>query len=283
MSGRNVFRFGDPSGDGEFGSLAVTGTSTFTGPVTCNGDLTVPSGSVTVTAANQPNLMLVGTGAMGAGKQAGIVMSSYAYGNVPPIQFGAQSDGTFGDDFLVLQKPSGNAGNNAATLRMIIKAATGNVGLGGQAVPATALDVLGTIKASTSLNLPNCSSFTGRYAELSQPVFRAVYNGPTPFTNAILWQATANTVNGGTVTFNPTTTGTASGTALFSNILNVSATPWNNTASAVAVQVVGGKSISADLRTVVLNVVQGTGVVLGGMSMTFAPAGIAVMCSIVGF
>lgn len=253
------------------------------GTVTCNGTLTVPSGAVTITAANQPNLMVIGSGAMGSGKQAGLVMGSYAYGNNPNLQFGAQGDGNYGDDFLILQKPSGNAGNNTSVLRMIVKAATGNVGFGGQAAPATAVDVTGTIKASTSLNLPNCSSFTGRYAELSQPAFSTIYNSTTPFTNAILWQATANTVNGGTVTFYPTTTNTATGTALFTTIVNVSANPWNNTANATSVQVVGGKSISADLRTVVFNVVQGTTVALGGTTMTFAPSGIQVMCAIVGF
>lgn len=259
-------------------TLAIT-----TGNVTCNGALTVPSGSVTITAPNQPNLMVVGTGAMGPGKQAGLVMGSYAYGNNPNLQFGAQGDGNFGDDFLVLQKPSGNAGNNAAALRMIIKAANGNVGFGGQGAPATAVDVVGTIKASTSVNLPNCASFTGRYSELALPAISTLYNGPTSFTNAILWQATANTVNNGTVTFYPTSTGTATGTAIFSTIVCASANPWNNTTSAIAVQFVGGKTISADLRTVVFNVVQGTNLALGGATTTFAPANIPVMCAIIGF
>ena len=285
----SITQIGDSSCNGVFGSLAAAGSSTLTGPVTCQeslsvaGQVNVSSGSITITGPTQPNLMIVGTGSMAAGRETGIVMSSYAYGGNPPIQFGAQGDGNFGDDFLVLQKPSGNAGNNNVALRMVIKAATGNVGFGGQGAPSAAVDVTGTVKASTSINLPNCSSFTGRYAELSQPAISTIYNGPTPFTNAILWQATANTVNGGTVTFNPTTTNTASGTALFSTIVNISANPWNNTGTATAVQVVGGKTISGDLRTVVFNVVQGVNLALGGATMTFAPAGIAVMCSIIGF
>lgn len=141
----------------------------------------------------------------------------------------------------------------------------------------------GSLTVAGSCNLPNCSSFTGRYSELGQPAISTVYNGTTPFANAILWQATATTASNGTVTFYPTTTGTASGTALFGTIANVCATPWNNTASATAVQVVGGKSISADLRTIVFNVVQGATLALGGNTFAFAPAGIAVMCCIVGF
>ena len=159
-----------------------------------------------------------------------------------------------------------------------------SVGLGtfGSLAAAGSSTLTGQV-TSTSVNLPNCSSFTGRYAELSQPAISTVYNSLTPFTNAILWQGTANTASNGTVTFYPTTDNTATGTALFRTIVNVSGNPWNNTSSAIAVQVVGGKSISADLRTVVFNVVQGTNLALGGATMAFAPAGIAVMCSIIGF
>ena len=137
--------------------------------------------------------------------------------------------------------------------------------------------------AFASLKLPNCASFTGRYSELASPVISTMYNGPTSFTNAILWQATTNTTNNGTVTFYPTSDGTASGTAIFRTIICASANPWNNTNSATAVQYVGGKSISADNRTVVFNVVQGTNLALGGATTAFAPANIPVMCAIIGF
>jgi hypothetical protein len=92
------------------------------------------------------------------------------------------------------------------------------------------------------------------------------------------------TSNGGRATFFPTTTGTTTGTALFTTIYHASATATLNTTQAAAVPFCGLNSISADREIVIFNVV--TGVVsllgLGASTMQAAANGTVVTAFIVG-
>lgn len=88
--------------------------------------------------------------------------------------------------------------------------------------------------------------------------------------------------SGGVATVYPTTTGTATGTALFSQIFHSDCTAWASSSTAIGSILSAGKTISADLRTVSFNLVGGTGVLLGGTSLAFAPDNTAVSVVIYG-
>ena len=110
----------------------------------------------------------------------------------------------------------------------------------------------------------------------------AVFSGAgASVPNMKMYFATVTT-SGGVATFYPTTTGAAGGTPLFSQILHTSTTAWINTASAIGVADTGGKSISSDLSTITFNVTVGTTVVLGNLSIAFAPDGTSVTCLVYG-
>jgi len=77
-----------------------------------------------------------------------------------------------------------------------------------------------------------------------------VYNGSSSVTNSKIWYGKGTTTSG-QVTFYPTTTGTSSGTALFSNLLNVQA---NAVIAATSGSQCPSTSInSASTTTVVIN------------------------------
>lgn len=96
-----------------------------------------------------------------------------------------------------------------------------------------------------------------------------------------MWYGSATVANG-TATFYPTSDGTATGTPLFSQILHVNCSAWNNSSTAIQVPIVSGKSISSNCSTVVVNAVVSTTVVVGGTTVVAAPTGTSVMCTIIG-
>lgn len=97
-----------------------------------------------------------------------------------------------------------------------------------------------------------------------------------------LYFATCTTSATGVGTIYPTSDGTATGTALFSNILHASATGWSNTSTLTLIPTVSGKSISSDLKTVTFNTLVPTGILLGGTSASFGPSGIQLTCVVWG-
>lgn len=103
-----------------------------------------------------------------------------------------------------------------------------------------------------------------------------------PTTPKVWVQNGAVAGGGGVCTLFPTTTGLVGGTALFSSIAGIFALAFNNTASVIAAPLVSGKLISADRKTLTLNVVTGTGVLLGGNTTAQAPNGTVVYVLIVG-
>lgn len=107
--------------------------------------------------------------------------------------------------------------------------------------------------------------------------------GSAPSCNAIerKFVGTATTDANGVATFYATTDGTASGSALFNNIMTVHATTRNNTASAIAVPIASVKEISSG-KTITVNVVTGRNLLALGATTAFAGAGITVDLVILG-
>ena len=99
--------------------------------------------------------------------------------------------------------------------------------------------------------------------------------------NIKLYFASASTTNG-VATVYPTSDGTPTGTALFSQVLHADAQAWVNTSLPIAVVDTGGKSIGSDQRSVSFNVTAGNAVVLGGNSVVAAPNGTMVTCVVWG-
>jgi hypothetical protein len=101
-------------------------------------------------------------------------------------------------------------------------------------------------------------------------------------TGTVHWVDTELTV-GGTATFQPTSDGTPSGNALFSQILAIQFTAELNTATATSVPLAALKSISGDLKTVIANVLTPTVLGVLGATMLAAPDGTKTHCLITGF
>lgn len=77
-----------------------------------------------------------------------------------------------------------------------------------------------------------------------------VFNSGTQMVNAKMWMATGQT-SGGQITFYPTSTGTSSGTAIFSGLLTVQANVMSQTTNAANVPV--ASIYSASTSSVVVN------------------------------
>lgn len=124
-------------------------------------------------------------------------------------------------------------------------------------------------------------------AETSAPLTNATpacmtYQGAGALVPNMKTYFTTVTTSGGVATCYPTTTGTAAGTALFSSIMFAGATAWSNTTNPILAADAAGKTISADLRTISFNVTIGTGVLVGGVSLAFAPDNTPVHCVVFG-
>lgn len=112
-------------------------------------------------------------------------------------------------------------------------------------------------------------------------VVKTVYQTTTSKTNTIMWNGTATTTSG-VATFNPTSDGTGAGTAFFTNIYSVLATASANTSTATAVPQAAVKLVSADRKTITVNVVTGTVLGLLGPTQVFASNGTSVYLTIIG-
>ena len=169
---------------------------------------------------------------------------------------------------------------------VIVNAAVNITGLGtfsGGVALTTPVTVNGVSIAKVAL--------TDNYTDLvGQPRFYAGSSNATIMSGAATlpqnistWYGSA-TVSSGSASVHPTLNGTATGTALFSNILSVSATVYApSSTSAITVPFAAVTSIS--LQTVTMSVVTGTTVVTvvagGAPSVVYATSG-TVMCTIVG-
>lgn len=109
-----------------------------------------------------------------------------------------------------------------------------------------------------------------------------VYNGTAQrTTNVIIWNGTATT-SGGVATFNPTDDGRAAGNALFTNVYAIQVTAVRNTATATDVPLASVRILSADRRTLTVNVVNGVVLAVLGATMQFAPDGTQVYATLIG-
>lgn len=69
----------------------------------------------------------------------------------------------------------------------------------------------------------------------------------------VLWVGASTTVNG-VVSFNLTDNDGGDGAALVSSTYTIAALAWNNTGTPASMPYVSGKTVSADLKTVTINV-----------------------------
>lgn len=99
---------------------------------------------------------------------------------------------------------------------------------------------------------------------------------------SIIWTGTATTT-GGVATFNPTSDNTGSGAALFSAIYVAHPTAIMNTGLASSVPYASIKAISADRKTITVNVATGLIIgLLGGTTTQFVADGTVVQLTIMG-
>lgn len=108
-----------------------------------------------------------------------------------------------------------------------------------------------------------------------------IYNETAIRSGIIIWSGSAVTVNG-VATFFPSSDGTSGGTALFTNIFTLQPTSERNTSNAIDVPFYGIKSISADKKTITVNVVNATTLIALGSTLVFAPDGTKVYLIIIG-
>jgi hypothetical protein len=134
-------------------------------------------------------------------------------------------------------------------------------------------------------NTPSLSNImlydTNATAQFSALPITNVYSGTNAVSYNKIWTGTAQT-NGGRATFFPTIDGTNATSSVFSTVFMATAIATMNTTSASGVALTGLNSISTDRRTVVFNVVNGTGVILGGNTLAASPNGIVVNAMIIG-
>lgn len=119
------------------------------------------------------------------------------------------------------------------------------------------------------------------------PIPARTFSDNVEFTTSGIKHYYANgTTTNGKVTFNVTSNGTATGTAFFTRLLCYPIATTMQTAaanSALDVAYASINSVSADLKTVVVNVCQGRGILLGGSSFQYIANGTPVsifMCGV---
>lgn len=106
-------------------------------------------------------------------------------------------------------------------------------------------------------------------------------SAPT-YISPIFFFGTATTT-GGVATVNLTDDGTATGNALFTTVINVQANAIVNTSSAIAVPSVAGKLVSADNKTLTINVVVGRNLLALGNTAAFAADGTQVYFTMIAY
>lgn len=118
----------------------------------------------------------------------------------------------------------------------------------------------------------------------AQEKLLTLYTRGVPSTDIIMWYDSAATV-GGVATLYLTSNGLESGTALFADIYSVNATARAGATIAVNVPFCGVRSISADRKTIKINVVSGVVVAppaIGISTTSFVPDGTMLYLTIIG-
>jgi len=100
--------------------------------------------------------------------------------------------------------------------------------------------------------------------------------------NLLLWAGTA-TVAGGVASVNPTEDGTPNGAAVFGTVIAVVVSGEANTGVLSAAPVGSLKTVSADRKTVTVNVMTGTVLGILGATILPAPDGTKVHVVVVGY
>lgn len=101
-------------------------------------------------------------------------------------------------------------------------------------------------------------------------------------TNVKVWTGLATT-SGGVATFFPTDTNAVGGNALFTNIYSAIAIAANNTGTPINVPKTSIKLISADKKTITVNVISGVTItILITPTEVFAPDGTTVYLTVIG-
>lgn len=103
-----------------------------------------------------------------------------------------------------------------------------------------------------------------------------VYFGVNEKSNIILWSGTAATING-VATIYLTDDGTATGTALFTNIFSIQAIAAANVPEADEVPLSGVKSLSPDKKALIINVI-----IAASPKSIFAPDDTKVYVTVIG-
>ena len=108
-----------------------------------------------------------------------------------------------------------------------------------------------------------------------------VYQNQNIKTTAKIWTASATT-SSGVATFNPTDDNTGSGNAIFTNIYSIQAIAANNTGTATSVPLASIKLLSADKKSLTINVIKGTVLSVLGSTIVTAPDDTSVYVTIIG-
>ncbi len=96
------------------------------------------------------------------------------------------------------------------------------------------------------------------------PPFRAIYNTTTQVRDLVMWTGTATTTAGGNFSVNLTVDGTATGTALFSNIYSCSALHLLNSTTPLNAHFAFLRGYTAGLKSAAFLAVTGANLTLGG-------------------
>jgi hypothetical protein len=96
-----------------------------------------------------------------------------------------------------------------------------------------------------------------------------------------IWTGTATTTSG-IATFNPTSDGTESGTALFTNVNAVHALAVNNTTTPTSYPFASLKQVVSGNKTITVNVGIGTSLISLGNTIINAPDGTNVYLTVIG-
>lgn len=154
---------------------------------------------------------------------------------------------------------SGWSGVQMLTCYGPMNVSNGSNSVGIVAAPVTTDYTLTLPPAAPSTNANLMFVNTAGVASFTLPALATIFSTVNAINNCKIWTGTASVASGAITVF-PTSTNIATGVAVFSTaILYASATATVNTTSMSSVALTGLRSISADRRTIIFNVVLPTG------------------------
>lgn len=110
-----------------------------------------------------------------------------------------------------------------------------------------------------------------------------LYSGSTVIRNSIIWMDRQFTNSSGQAIFYPTDNGAVNGTALFSNVYSITATPFSGTNTISNVPFCSVKEINFGNKEVIINTLHGATVsLLGDLGVAAVGGGVPVYCEIKG-